>query len=386
MKFIEQIKKAFLTLNVTQQIAIGVLVLSVPLSITLGVSAFNNALGASAEGAASLQESSSTVSSAVVPSTVEESSSAFSSSTPVSSKAPIVVTLMPSSVEEDLEVQIVDKNGKLVVGPVFKMTVKGKKNDFNKTWDVNDGFLKLKKIESGDYTVSVLDVEGCIIPQKSVDCYVNEKVKYEKVDVSDKIKDETQVNVPKEDPSYGKPVAPPEPPPKLPTYTDTNGTAKEEFETVTVGYRYKVTIKEGEFAEKNVGRIWVDGKPTEYAAKVDKDGYTTPTDVRKIKNGVFAAGEGKSALAPVAPMGVSFMGGYSLAPMSLEVTPREAIVPPATEPPTDPIVPPTTEPTAPPTTEPTATVAPTAAPTAAPTTAPTAAPTAAPTTAPTTAP
>ncbi|MEG1801730.1 MAG: hypothetical protein RR273_07100, partial [Oscillospiraceae bacterium] len=130
MKFIEQIKKAFLTLNVTQQIAIGVLVLSVPLSITLGVSAFNNALGASAEGAASLQESSSTVSSAVVPSTVEESSSAFSSSTPVSSKAPIVVTLMPSSVEEDLEVQIVDKNGKLVVGPVFKMTVKGKKNDF----------------------------------------------------------------------------------------------------------------------------------------------------------------------------------------------------------------------------------------------------------------
>ncbi|MEG2929465.1 MAG: hypothetical protein RR846_07920, partial [Oscillospiraceae bacterium] len=278
MKLIESIKKAFFALNMPQQIAIGVLVLSVPLSIALGVSAFNSSVAATnAAKSPSIEDTPSQEPSTVAPlSSIWESEYSSTSST---SKAPIVVTLMPSSVEEDLEVQILDKNGKLVVGPVFKMTVKGKDNDFNKTWDVNDGFLKLKKIKSGNYTVSVLDVEGCIIPQKSVDCYVNEKVKYEKVDVSDKIKDETQVDVPKEDASFNKPVAPPEPPPKLPTYTDTNGTAKEEFETITVGYKYKVTVKEGEFAEKNVGRIWVDGKPTEYAAKVDKDGYTTPDDV-----------------------------------------------------------------------------------------------------------
>ena len=117
MKFnFENIKNTFNQFNIYQKIAGVVLAVAIPASIGLGVS--------SVSANANIDQSSSIsqfLSSIPVISSMVESSSEQRSSSAVSKK----ITLLPSSVEEDLEVQIVDEYGRMITGPEFELVVKG---------------------------------------------------------------------------------------------------------------------------------------------------------------------------------------------------------------------------------------------------------------------
>lgn len=273
LKLFERFKRTFTALNMLQQIAVGVLVLSVPLAVTLGVSALSSSINAMPPLLpTSMAESASIIS--IIQSISEENSSSsnFQSTSALgtTSKGPVVVSLKPSSLEEDLEVEIVNAKGELVTSAVFKLTVKSKTGSYNKTWSVDDGFLRLKKIDSGDYTISIEDVKGYQIPVKTVDITVKAKIKHEKIDVSDKIKDESQIDVSKED--VTKPPVVASPPPAAPSYPAGNATAKKT--TIVTSYKYKIAISKNDFLEANVGYVLnADGSKSQYVAEVDSNGY-----------------------------------------------------------------------------------------------------------------
>lgn len=299
MNFFNKLKDNFFKLNLPQQISVGILVLCVPALVALSV----NALTVSGTYLENMTASSSQ---AVSESASEAISSSFeeSSSEPESSSAqPIEIFLKSSSVEEDLEVQIVDADGNMVTGYDFILTVNAKSTSYTSTWTVNDGFLRLTKLDAGDYTVTISPAEGYIITEDTVECTVKEKVKYEQVDVTDKIKDETEIDVSKEDASLTKPVATPEPTPQLPTYEDKAAAVTKEI----TAYRYKANkLKTGDFAEENVGYLYnTDGTVSKYIAKIDENGYITG-DIRVIS--VSSSSSAAASVLNVLSMQYSVLG------------------------------------------------------------------------------
>ena len=262
MKFnFENIKTTFQNFNIYQKIAGVVLAVAIPACIGLGVTAVTASTTVS-------QDSSSI--SQLVSSIVQSSSMVASSSIAQSSSmAPVKVTLKPSSVEEDLEVQVVDESGQMITGPEFELVVKGVKNGYNKTWKVNDGFLRLTKLPSGDYTVSIKEKEGYIIPTEPVKIKVEKKVEYKEVDVSDKVVDESKVDVSKEDAAYDDRVSTPAatPAPVKDTVefvASSKKTENKEVEETVI--KYKPVL----IGDKLVG---ANGEATDYIAVCDEDGY-----------------------------------------------------------------------------------------------------------------
>ena len=177
-------KEQFRKFNIYQKIALAVLVISIPLCIGLGVSAVSsNSVDKNTESAVSSMVTSSESASSQV------ASSQIASSSQAQSKAPVKIRLVSTSVEEDLEVQILDEEGNLVTGTAFKLTVKGNGNGYSKIWTVDDGFLKLTKLASGEYSVSIAEVDGYIVPEEPVKVKIAKKVEYKEIDVSDKVVD-----------------------------------------------------------------------------------------------------------------------------------------------------------------------------------------------------
>ncbi|MBQ7283608.1 MAG: hypothetical protein IJW74_01970 [Oscillospiraceae bacterium] len=316
MSFFEQIKQKFLKLNLAQQISIGVLVICIPLVLALSVNAINKS--AAAMALLDQQSSSEEISSeeVIIPSSIEEEISSEeeeSSSEEDEEKEPITITLKPSSIEEDLEVQIVDEQGNMVTGYPFILTVVAKDGSYNKQWTVDDGFLRLTKISAGEYIVTIDDAEGYIIPVKTIECTVEKKVEYEEIDVSDLVVDESEIDVKKEDAALSKPVEVPVITPKPVTYADQDAT-----ETVT--YKYIVKISSGDFKEENTGYILdTNGNKTKYVAKVDKDSYLVG-DIRlapEVSANPTATATAAAAAAEVSATDVSMFLGQAVSDSQL---------------------------------------------------------------------
>ena len=327
MNFFNKLKENFLKLNTAQQISVGILAICVPALIAISVNAFT-ASSAYMEAAAnaSSSEYSSETSSEAVSSESEEETSSFEES---SSAEPIEIFLKHSSVEEDLEVKIVDKNGLMVTGYDFVLTVKGKDSSYMTTWTVNDGFLRLTKIDGGEYTVTISEAEGYIITEKTIECTVKEKVKYEKVDVTDKIKDETEVDVSKEDASLVKPAATPEPTPQLPSYENKTAASSTEIKK----YRYRAKISENEFSDvedgKKVGYILNrDGSKSIYIAEVDSNGFIVG-DIRVLSDSASSAETSVSQVSLLSSQAVwdsslrtaFYKSNYKIVPLNLDSSP-----------------------------------------------------------------
>ena len=265
MKFnFENIKTTFQNFNIYQKIAGVVLAVSIPVCIGLGMAAVTT--GTTVEESSSLSQ---LVSSVVHSSSVVQSSSQQSSS----SKPSVKIFLLPSSVEEDLEVKVVGENGQMIEGPEFELVVNGVKNGYNKTWKVNDGFLRLTKLPSGDYTVSIKEKDGYIIPDQDVKITVAKKVEYKEVDVSDKVVDESKVDVSKEDATYddqvAAPAATPAPIQDTVEYVESSKkTEKKEVEVVTIKYKPEKVLADGTMADSS-------GKSTGLYPVYDADGYLT---------------------------------------------------------------------------------------------------------------
>jgi len=391
LTFWDKIRKKFLKLNLAQQISVGVLIVCIPLTVTLSVFAINN----SANAMAALNEKENAPDASITETTPSPSPTAETTPTPSPSPTPeaepVEIFLKPSSVEEDLEVHIVDEDGNMVTGYPFLLTVVAKDGSYNKQWTVDDGFLRLTKISSGEYTVTIEDAEGYIIEESTIECTVEKKVEYEKIDVSDKVVDESEIDVKQEDAELSKPVEAPAATPALATYKDQTATTK----TTEGVYKYKAEIEIGDFAESNVGYINGSDK---YVAKLDSNGYIVEIRLAPAKTTADASP------AAVAATDVSMLlnqavrdsdllktygrNSYNIVPLTLndydimqvenvDSTPAPTEAPAAT-PTAAPTATPTPEPTAEPTAAPTPTPESTAEPTATPTAAPTAEPTATP--------
>ena len=239
------------------------------------------------------------------------------------------VSLELISVQKDLKIKFNNKKtGKLVSNVPFSVTVTDP-NGKSETWtdDDMDGIIYKKGITPGNYTVAVNALSDekykeYTLPAGTQKVEVKKDIAYKKVDVSNEIKKESEINAAKED-------------------TKKNETVVESVLQDTVQ--------------------WVASTSTANTYKeVSKDTITNPETV--AYSGRFLRVAEAAGQAPT--------GGEGTGTGSAEGSPTP-----------EPTAIPTPEPTATPTPEPTAT--PTPAPTATPTPAPTATPTPAPTATPT---
>lgn len=115
----------------------------------------------------------------------------------------IQVGLNMTSVEKDLKIKFVNrKTGKLIPYVAFEAKITGPDQTYQKTDDDEDGIIYLTGITGGSYTVEVTgpeDLEGYVLPDGAQSVTVKNQIDYEKIDVSDEIKSESEVNVAAED-------------------------------------------------------------------------------------------------------------------------------------------------------------------------------------------
>ena len=110
-----------------------------------------------------------------------------------SNKLSMVVT----SVEKDLRIQIVDLFGNLVTGESFFVTVEdvGEYKDLDQ-----DGIVYIADLKAGEYKVSLNETDGYLVPSNSTKIRVKEQVEYVAIDdISLLIKTEDEINVAEED-------------------------------------------------------------------------------------------------------------------------------------------------------------------------------------------
>ena len=269
-------------------------------------------------------------------------------------KSTVDVSLVLTSVQKDLKIKFTNKKtGKLIANIPFQVEVTDSKGKTSIWVDENmDGIIYKKEIASGNYSVSLIQLEDEKYQNYAMVAYnkkvvVKDKIEYEKVDVSAEIKSENEIDVSKEEQQVQEPVES--------VLQDTVGWV--ESTSTYLGDTYR-EISKSDIDTTNVtvatvrGRAWGNIFMTVSAMEnVDPNPDTTPSE-------------------PVDP---------PVTPADPTVAPAEPTAPPA-EPTPAPTEAPTPDPTPAPTLTPTATPAPTAAPTAAPTPTPT--PTATPTAAP----
>lgn len=115
----------------------------------------------------------------------------------------VQVGLNMTSVEKDLKIKFVNrKTGKLIPHVDFQVEIKGPDKTYNKDDDNTDGIIYLTGITPGKYTVRITgpeNQEGYAMPSDAQEVTVKDHIEYKKIDVSDEVKKESEVNAAKED-------------------------------------------------------------------------------------------------------------------------------------------------------------------------------------------
>lgn len=107
------------------------------------------------------------------------------------------LSLIVTSIEKDLRIQVVDKDNKPVTGESFYVTLDGEGDykDLDK-----DGVIYIGDLDAGDYQVSLKPIEGYRVPTGSTRVRVKEKVEYLVIDdISLLIKTEADIDAKAED-------------------------------------------------------------------------------------------------------------------------------------------------------------------------------------------
>ncbi len=117
-------------------------------------------------------------------------------------KADVDVILKLSSMQKDMKIKFADKSsGKLIGNQPFTVKLEGASSQ-NAKDDDKDGIIYLKDLKAGDYVVTVTgpdEISGRKTAGISGRVTVKDKIEYKKVDVTDEIKKESEINVAKED-------------------------------------------------------------------------------------------------------------------------------------------------------------------------------------------
>lgn len=107
------------------------------------------------------------------------------------------LSLIVTSVEKDLRVQIVDRDNKPVEGENFYITLNGK--DEYKDLD-KDGVIYIGDLPAGEYEVALKPISGYRTPLSATDVRVKDKVEYVAIDdISLLIKTEAEIDAEAED-------------------------------------------------------------------------------------------------------------------------------------------------------------------------------------------
>ncbi len=107
------------------------------------------------------------------------------------------LSLVVTSVEKDLRIQIVDSGGDPVTGESFFVELEGvgEYKDLDR-----DGVIYIGNLASGDYYVKLKPIEGYRVPNNPTRVYVKEKVEYVAIDdISLLIKTESEIDANVED-------------------------------------------------------------------------------------------------------------------------------------------------------------------------------------------
>lgn len=107
------------------------------------------------------------------------------------------LSMIVTSIEKDLRIQVVDVMGELVTGESIFVTLKdvGEYKDLDQ-----DGVIYIADLEPGEYNVSLNPLEGYSVPENSTRIKVKEQVEYIAIsDISLLIKTEDEIDVEKED-------------------------------------------------------------------------------------------------------------------------------------------------------------------------------------------
>ena len=107
------------------------------------------------------------------------------------------LSMVVTSIEKDLRIQIVDIFGDLVTGESFYVTLEdvGEYKDLDQ-----DGVIYIADLKAGEYKVSLNPIEGYSVPTNSTKIKVKERVEYVAIDdISLLIKTEEEIDAEKED-------------------------------------------------------------------------------------------------------------------------------------------------------------------------------------------
>lgn len=107
------------------------------------------------------------------------------------------LSLMMTSIEKDLRIKILDHNGDLVSGEIFKVKLEGEGtySDMDK-----DGIIYIRHLSAGEYFVSLEEKEGYVVPRDPTRVNVKEQVEYVAIDdISMLIKTEDEIDPSVED-------------------------------------------------------------------------------------------------------------------------------------------------------------------------------------------
>ena len=107
------------------------------------------------------------------------------------------LSLMVTSVEKDLRIQIVNNEGEPVTGESFYVSLRGmgEYKDLDK-----DGIIYIGDLDSGEYYVELLPISGYRVPNNEIRVHVKDKVEYVAIDdISLLIKTEADIDAEAED-------------------------------------------------------------------------------------------------------------------------------------------------------------------------------------------
>ena len=119
----------------------------------------------------------------------------------------IQISMKMTSIQKDLKIKFVNKQtGKLISSIPFEVDIiDSKDKKYSKVDEDKDGIIYLKDLEPGNYTVSMVErkeLEGYSYSTAQEKIKVKESIEYQKIDVSDEIKDQSEVDVSKEDTAH----------------------------------------------------------------------------------------------------------------------------------------------------------------------------------------
>ena len=116
----------------------------------------------------------------------------------------VQVELRLTSIMSDIKIKFVNKKtGKLIGGVAFEVEVSGPRS-YSLKDDDKDGVIYQTDVAAGSYDVKILPLPGenaekYQLPSGSSSVKVTDKIAYEKVDVADEVKSESEINVAKEE-------------------------------------------------------------------------------------------------------------------------------------------------------------------------------------------